>query len=306
MPPRTVRIRPPGVNYDIHIIGARPTPLRDFYHLLLQRSWALTIAVMTAVFLLANGIFALLYLWVGGVAHARPGSLLDLFYFSVQTMGTIGYGAMYPEAPGANALVVAESLVGLLLTALFTGLVFAKFSRPVARMVFSQRAAVSLMNGVPTLALRVGNQRGNTIVDAQLRVSLVRTERTSEGKTFYRMVDLKLCRERALSLSRSFTILHPITEDSPLRGATPEELVAQEAELQVLVLGLDDVTMQAVHASHQYLAEGDGIVFGARHADVLSANADGGLVLDLRRFHDLEPTEPTAEFPYPRAEATRP
>lgn len=299
---RILRTRPPGADYDITIIGARATPLRDFYHLLLRSSWALTFAFVTALFLAVNGLFALLYLWTGGVAHVRPGSLLDLFYFSVQTMGTIGYGAMYPESPLANALVVAESLVGLLLTALCTGLVFAKFSRPVARMVFSDRAVISPMDGVPTLALRIGNERGNTIVDAQLRVSLARTERTREGKTFYRMIDLKLARDRALSLSRSFTILHPIDEASPLFGATPELLAAQEAELTVLVIGMDDVSMQPMHASRAYIAPH--IVFGARHADVLSEGEGGSLVLDLRRFHDLEPTEPTEAFPFPRRAGT--
>lgn len=294
---KKIIMRPQGANYEIHVVGARPTPLRDFYHLILQRSWALTIALMAAVFLGVNTLFAVAYLGTGGVAHARPGSFFDAFAFSVQTMGTIGYGALYPESEAAHVLVVIECLVGLLLTALYTGLVFAKFSRPVARIVFSRRAAIAPMNGVPTLALRIGNERGNAIVDAQLRVCLARTERTEEGKGFFRMLDLKLARDRALSLSRSFTVLHPIDKDSPLFGMTPEQVGAAQVELQVLVLGLDDVTMQSVHASHQYFAED--IIFGARHADILTEQDDGSLLLDLRRFHDTEPAEPTPDFPYP-------
>lgn len=289
-------VQPPGSDYEIRVIGARSTPLRDFYHLILGHSWALTFAVIAGVFLGVNVLFALGYLATGGIANARPGSLADAFFFSVQTFGTIGYGAYYPATPAANLLVVVESLTALTLVALATGLVFAKFSRPTARMVFSRHAVVSPMNGVPTLALRIGNQRGNQIVDAQIRVSLVRTERTSEGNTFYRMLDLKLARDRALSLSRSWSVLHPIEGDSPLLGATPESLAAQDIELIVLVVGYDDTTMQAVHASYRYMAAD--VAWGARHADILTELSSGDLILDLRRFHDLESTPAQTDFPY--------
>lgn len=129
------QLTPPGADYSIEIVGARPAPLRDFYHLLLRRSWAFTFAAISLAWLAANALFAVGYLLVGGVAHAREASLADAFFFSVQTMGTIGYGAVYPETPAANVLVVAESLVGLILTALATGLVFAKFSRSTALVV---------------------------------------------------------------------------------------------------------------------------------------------------------------------------
>jgi len=213
----------------------------------------------------------------------------------VQTMGTIGYGAMYPESLFAEWEVVAESLTGLILTALATGMVFAKFSRPTARMVFTRQAAISRMNGVPTLALRIGNERSNTIVDAQIKVSLSRTEVTAEGHTFYRMYDLQLVRSHTMSLSRSWTVMHVISAESPLFGASPESLREQEAELMVLVTGMDDITMQPVQATHRYFVQQ--ILWGARHADVLTDHGTK-MVLDLRRFHDLEPTPATAEFPY--------
>lgn len=293
---KTIRANPPNAGYEIRIIGSRTTPLRDFYHALLRHSWAVTFAVITAAFLVANALFALAYQITGGIAHARPGSFSDAFFFSVQTIGTIGYGAMYPESRAANVLVVAESIVGLTLTALATGLVFAKFSRPTARVVFSRLAVISPINGVPTLMFRIGNERSNEIVDALIRVTLVRTERTSEGKTFYRILDLKLLRERALSLSRSWSVFHVIDAESPLRSATPESLVQEEAELQVLVVGLDDTAMQPIHASHRYPAER--IIWGACLADVLSEVPDGALVLDLTKFHDIEPAASTADFPY--------
>src|SRR6185436_2437957 len=107
---------------------------------------------------------------------------------------------------------------------------------------------------VPTLMFRMGNLRGNQIVDAQIRVVFTRTERQADGSPFYRMLDLKLTRERALSLSRSWSVLHPVGPDSPFQGLTPESCVASEVELQIMVVGLDDITMQPVHAAHRYLA----------------------------------------------------
>jgi inward rectifier potassium channel len=284
--------------YEIRVVGARPTPLRDFYHALVRMPWWATIGTIAAVFLAANALFALGYLATAGIAQARHGSFADAFYFSVQTMGTIGYGSMYPASNAANVLMVVESLTSLILTALATGLMFAKFSRSTARMVFAREAVIHPMNGVPTLSLRLGNARGNQVVDAQIRTVLVRTERTAEGQTFYRTIDLPLARDRVLSLQRSWTVLHTIDEKSPFHRLTPEEAAASEMELQVLVVGLDDVTMQTVHGGHRYFSRE--IRWGARHADVLSEPRPDLLLLDLDRFHEVEPTEPTPDFPYPR------
>jgi inward rectifier potassium channel len=294
---RAVAFKPPGADYEIRVVGDRATPLRDFYHALLQLPWWATIAAISVAFLVANALFAFGYLAVGGVGHATPQSFRDAFFFSVQTMGTIGYGAMFPESTAANVLVVGESIVSLLLTAVSTGLVFAKFSRPTAQFVFSRRAVIAPVNGVPTLMFRLGNQRGNQIVNAQITLVLVRTERTSEGETFYRMLDLKPSRERALSLSRSWNVLHAIDAASPLAGETPASVLDKEVELQVMVIGVDDISMQTVHAAHRYFAKE--IVWGARMADVLTETPDGHLQLDLSRFHDVEPTAPAPGFPYP-------
>jgi inward rectifier potassium channel len=289
--------RPPGADYQIRIVGDRSTPLRDFYHGLLRLPWSVTIAAIAGIFLAGNAVFALGFLITGGVANARPGSFADAFFFSAQTMGTIGYGAMYPQSTAANALVVAEAIVGLTLTALATGLVFSKFSRSTARVAFSREACIAPINGVPTLMFRMSNQRGNQIVDAQVRVVLSRTERTAEGTTFYRMYDLVLTRERIPSLSRSWTVFHTIVPGSPLHQLTPARAAEQGVELGATVVGLDDISMQTVHANHRYY--GRSIAWGARHADVLSEDAAGDLVLDLNKFHDIEPTKPTPDFPFP-------
>jgi inward rectifier potassium channel len=282
--PKTISLA--GANYEIRVVNDHPRTIRDFYHATMRLSWTATLTAIGISFLLINALFALGYLVTGGVAHAVPGSFSDAFFFSVETMGTIGYGSMYPDSEAANVLMVAESMTSLILTALATGLVFAKFSRPTARVVFTREAVVSMLNGVPTLMLRIGNERGNQIVDARIRLVMIRTEKLAEGGTFYRMIDLKLTRSHALSLSRSWSVLHAINERSPLYGATPESLAEQEVELQVLMVGLDDTSMQTIHASHHYFA--NQILFGARHADLLTEASDGALVLDLRKFHEVE------------------
>ncbi len=295
----TESFRPPGeVSYTIRVVGARQPGFRDAYHALLRMPWWQVIAVIASIFLVLNALFAALYLVVGGVANARPGSFLDAFFFSVQTMGTIGYGAMFPASRAANAIVVIETIVGLLVTALATGLVFVRFSLTRPRIVFSHYASIGPMDGVPTLMIRLGNDRSNQIYDAQMRLMLTTTTRTPEGVPFYRTADLKLVRDRAPALARSWTVLHRIDEKSPLHGQTPESLASLEAELLVTVSGVDDTSLQAVHARWTY--EHPLIVWGSRLADVLSETPDGNILLDLRRFHELTPTAPTESFPWPK------
>jgi inward rectifier potassium channel len=284
---KPIKVPYPDASYEIHVYGAQRTPLRDFYHLVLRLSWPATFALLSAVYLAANALFALAYWLFGGLVGPHRGTYAEAYYFSVQTMGTIGYGSITPSTTVSNLLVVGESITGLILTALATGIVFAKFSRPTARVVFTRDAVISPMNGVPTLSFRLGNQRGNQIVDAQIRVTLSLTEQTHEGKTFYRILDLRLTRDRALSLSRSLSVMHTIDEDSPLHGMTAESLVEREVELTAMVVGLDDTSMQPVHASHRWFAEH--IRFGVRHVDILSSPTPERLILDLRRFDDVEP-----------------
>jgi inward rectifier potassium channel len=284
---------------EVRIIGAPRTPLRDAHYLFLRARWPVALGAIVLGYLGLNAVFAMLYLRVGGVAHARPGSFADAFYFSIQTMGTIGYGAMFPETPPANALMAVESVTGLIVTALATGLVFSKFSLATSRLVFARNAVIAPMDGVPTLMFRLGNERSNSIIEATIRVSMVRTERTREGMLFYRMTDLALTRERSPALSRSWTAMHPITPASPLHGQTPASLKSGEVELFVTVVGVDDTSLQPVHGRFKYTDEA--VVWGARHADVLSEEEGGVIVLDLGKFHALTPTLPIEGFPFPEA-----
>jgi inward rectifier potassium channel len=283
----------------IRTVGAPKTPLRDLYFTLLQIRWSAALGLLVGFYLGLNAIFAVFYMLAGGVSGARHCSFSDAFFFSVQTMGTIGYGAMYPIGTIANLLVVAESVTSLVVTAVVTGLLFAKFSRSSARIVFTREAVISPMEGVPTLMFRMSNERGNLIVEAQLRVSIVRTDITKEGHTFYRLLDLELTRDRSQAFTRSWLAMHPITPKSPLYGASPASLKEQEVELMVTITGLDETSMQPVHARHRYFDHE--VLWGMRHADILTEEADGNLVLDMRKFHTTEATRPTEEFPYPAA-----
>jgi len=232
---------------------------------------------------------------------AEPGSIADHFFFSVQTMGTIGYGVMHPTSAGAEALVTAEVIVGVSLVALASGILFSKFSVPRARMQFARWATISPFDGVPTLMFRLGNERASQVIEATVRVVMLRTERTTEGVTYYRMRDLRLERERSPALARSWTVIHTIDPSSPLHGATPETIAADEVELLLTVVGIDETSAQNLHARHTYGHER--IRWGARHADMLSERPDGGLQLDVREFHRVVSTLPTADFPYPRGPA---
>jgi inward rectifier potassium channel len=281
---------------EIRVVGAPRAPLRDIYHAFLRVPWWAGLGGIVGIYVVLNALFGLCYMAAGGVANAQPGSFFQAFCFSVQTMGTIGYGALYPVGTVANVLVVLESVVSLMVTAVATGLLFAKFSRVTGRLVFTRQVVIAPMDGVPTLMFRVGNERSNQIMEATVSVVLVRTERTREGMIFYRMLDLPLSRARSAALSRSWTVMHPITEASPLYAKTPDALRAEEVELIVSIVGVDDTSLSTVHARKTY-ADAD-VVWGARHADILRETADGSLELDVRRFHELVATPEAPGFPY--------
>lgn len=285
----------PAEGYQIRVLGGAPTGLRDLYHDLLRMpAWGFVLAV-TGAYLALNLGFAAAYLATGGIANAQPGSFADAFFFSIQTMATIGYGAMYPASPAANVVVVIESTTGLAVVALATGLVFARFSRTRARVLFSSRAVISPVDGVPALMMRVGNERRGVIIDASFRATIMRTTRTAEGTTIYRTEDLRLVRDRAPGLQRAWLIMHRIEPGSPLHGDGPASLAASEAELTLAVTGVDETTLQLVHARRTWTAAS--ILWGARLADIITDTPDT-FTLDLTKFHDVVATPPTEAFPY--------
>lgn len=269
-------------------IGLKSHYWHDLYHRTLTSSWGRLLLVVLVVYVLVNFLFAGLYRLGGNcVEGARPGSFFDLFFFSVQTMATIGYGKMVPITPFANVLVSIEALLGLMGFAMATGLIFAKFSKPTARVLFSQVAVVSKRDGVPCLMLRMANERGNQIVEAQIRLVLARSEQTLEGEQVRRFYELPLHRDRNVIFALTWTAIHPITPDSPLHGATLESLQQQNATVLVSFLGLDDTFSQTVHARHSYNPEE--ILWKKRFVDILSRTEQGQVRVDYTRFHETIP-----------------
>ncbi len=286
--PTTRVSRIPGSNQEIVSIGLRRKPLTDVYHSLLVAPWRGFFALVLVAYVGANLCFALGYLAIGdGIEEARPGNFADAFFFSVQTMATIGYGKMAPRGIPANVLVTVEALVGLLGLALVTGLVFAKFSRPTARVVFSRHVVITRFDGVPSLLFRMANERGNQIAEAEAHLILLRTERTPEGEEVRRMHELRLRRSHSAFFAFTWLVVHPIDERSPLHGETPESLLKQDVQLLAGVTGLDETLGQTVHARHGWMPAD--VRWGHHFADVLSVLPDGRRAIDYRRFHDVVP-----------------
>jgi inward rectifier potassium channel len=257
----------------------------DIYHNVLTVSWPWFFFQLAAAFIVVNLIFGMLYaVDRNGIINARPGSFADAFFFSVQTLGTLGYGAMAPRTLYTNLLVTVESFSGILTIALFTGIIFARFSRPFARVLFSNVAVVAPFDGVPTLMFRVANQRGEAIIDASVTVTLARQHTTLEGVTMRRFQELKLMRSNSSLFALSWTVMHPINLDSPLYGLTPEDMEAQDMEIVVMLNGLDEILADRIYARHAYWA--DEIVWNRRFVDVISLNNHGHRLVDLTLFHD--------------------
>lgn len=264
------------------------------YHALLRMSWPRFLATLAGGYLAANVIFAAGYLACGPTAlvgdTARSGGpFLTAFFFSVETLATIGYGHIYPAGIGANVLVVLESLTGVLGFALATGLLFARFSRPTARVVFSRQAVIAPYRGGRGFMFRIANARQSELIELQANVVLSLLEDVGERRV-RRFHTLALERQHVAFFPLSWTIVHPIDEGSPLYGRTQAELVAGEAEVLVLLTGIEETFSQTVHARSSYRA-GE-IVWAARFADMFNRDADdGGLTIDMGRLHALEPAE---------------
>jgi inward rectifier potassium channel len=277
---RLIKIRTRGQRVRLH---------EDFYHSVLLRPWWQFFLLVALLFLSANALFAAVYTFQpGSIANARDGSFEDAFFFSVQTFATIGYGAMAPATRFAHVIVTVEAICGILSGALITGLTFAKFARPTARVLFSEKVVIAPRNGVPYLQLRMANWRGNMVVEAQLRVYLLVEEITSEGETLRRPVELKLVRDRTALFVLSWTALHCIDESSPFYGeGALDRLRAQKAEIILSLSGLDETIGQTINARYSYTL--DDIALNMRFADVMTVLPDGSRELDYAKFHDLKP-----------------
>jgi inward rectifier potassium channel len=261
---------------------------RDPYHLVLTVPWQGFIGIIFAKYLGINVVFALIYLLGGDcIANATPGSFSDYFFFSVQTFATIGYGAMYPRTVYALSVMTIESLVSILSIAILTGFTFARFSRPTARVAFSQVATIAPHEGVPTFSFRAANQRRNQILEAQMQVYLLRDEMTAEGNYIRRIHDLALIRSQSPGFALTWLVMHPIDENSPLYGMNSESMAETNCLIQIMLSGIDETVSQVLHDRHVYVPQE--ILWNYRFVDLVHKTPEGSRIIDYKHFHDAEP-----------------
>jgi len=272
---------------NLVLLGLRRRVFEDFYAEWLRAKWSRIFTLVIVMYLAVNILFALAFYWSGGIENARPGSFSDAFFFSVQTFATIGYGKLVPVNLAAHLLVTLESFCALIGLAMITGLMFAKFARPTARVLWSEQAVVAMLDGVPSLMFRVANMRGNQVVEARMRVGLLRSEVTEEGMSVRRMHDIRLVRPESAAFALSWLCVHPITKDSLLYGQTQESLKEGRTEIYCSLTGLDETFNQTIHSRHSYNA--DEIVWGRRFEDIIGPLPDGRMGVDYTRFHHTQP-----------------
>ena len=283
--PAQVKTLTGTASQDIVRLGLESGIAGNLYHLILVMTWRRFFGLFGAAYVAINALFAALYLLGGdgALSNARPGSFADAFYFSVHTMATIGYGTIAPNSTFTNVVVAVEAFVGLVSTAVATGLVFAKFARPSANVLFTDVATVQMRDGAPHLAIRVANKRDARIVDAQFKMLIQLDTVTAEGDRIRKFHEMKLLNGRSPLLYLSWTLLHRIDADSPLAGHTAESLRRLNAELLVTVMGLDEVFVQTIHARHSYVV-GE-LRWGEQFVDMLERPPGGTMVVDYTKFH---------------------
>ena len=260
---------------------------REPYHLMLTLPWVGFIAMVSLLYLALNIGFAGLYLLGGDCIVNGNGSLQDAFFFSVQTFAGIGYGVLSPKTTYANYIVVVEAITGLLAIALLTGLSFARFSRPTAKVMFSKFAVVMPQNNLPTLMLRAANQRRNQILEAQVTLSLSRDEVTADGYHLRRFYELQVLRSHNPAFSLPWTLMHPINEQSPLYGFSAESLAESQSQIIVSLSGIDETVYQNVHARHTYGA--NSIILNHQLVDIIHVVDERNRYVDLASFHHVVP-----------------
>jgi inward rectifier potassium channel len=297
--PTTVRRSP--IRYDpgdrdlarVRTRGQAYRPGADAYFALLTVPFWRFCGIVAVLVLLINSVFAWVYTLIpGGVSNARPGSFEDAFFFSVQTLATIGYGTMAPQTRVAHVVVTVESILGIIAVGSLAGISFARLSRPKALVLFSSKVVVRDRDGVPHLQMRLANWRTNLIVEASLRVFLLVAEKTQEGEHNRTPVEVKLVRGSTPVFFLTWTVMHCIDPTSPFYGEDAiERLQASGAQLYVMLTGYDHTLGQVVHAYHEY--QFSDIVHGARFVDIVGAAPDGTRTIDFARFHDIEPTGST-------------
>jgi inward rectifier potassium channel len=261
---------------------------RDAYHWILSLSWPQFAGLISSAYLALNVFFACLYeVASNSIAEMPPGSFSAAFFFSVQTLATVGYGHMYPTTLYGNILTTIEIMVGMFGLAVMTGLIFVRFSRPTARIEFTKNVVIAAFDGRPTLMLRVANLRHYSMAEAEFRVMFMRDETVAEGETIRRFYTLKLHFDRIITFPVALTLRHTIDEQSPLHGMTAESLQASDARMVASVVGIETVIQAAVQSQKDYSWRD--FRFGERFVEIYTETGEGRLTVDYGRLHDTEP-----------------
>jgi inward rectifier potassium channel len=269
---------------------------QDLYHYFMTVSWPQLFVTIGGFFLLFDVLFGCLYrLAPDCVANLNPPGFLGDFFFSVETLATVGYGEMHPQTLYGHVVSMVEIFVGLMMLALITGLMFARFSRPRARFLFARSAVVRPLDGKLMLMFRAANARLNVVQDASAQLRLMRDEVTVEGYRIRRIIDLALVRSQHPVFALSWTLMHVIDAASPLEPETPESLAAAASIFILTISGTDETTGQVLNARSEYPSTA--IHWGASFRDILLSKTDGILHIDYTKFHEVEPLQdpPTAQ-----------
>lgn len=278
-------------SFNVVRFGLRPFASLSIYHWSLSASWPRFLGMLAVAYLTINTLFAFGYILCGvnalqGEAVGSAASVfMRAFFFSVQTFATIGYGHVIAVGTAANILVTLEAFLNIVGVALSTGVVFARFSRPTAKIIYSRQAVVAPYKGILALEFRIANSRTSQIIELEAKVILSRIEATGEGLV-RKFRDLHLERTRVTFFPLSWTLVHPIDERSPLLGMQYEDLLESNTEILILLTGTDETSSQTVHSRSSYKAEE--IVWNATFAPIFKrSHEDGILGMDVGRIHDI-------------------
>lgn len=260
----------------------------DLHHHAVNVSWLGFFLIAAAIFVAFNIAFAgLLELGTAPIANVEPADFMGLFYFSIETLSTVGYGDMHPQTQYAHIVATTEIFTGMSLISVMTGLVFTRFSQPRARIVFARHAVVARHQGRRTLMIRLANERNNTIIGASAKLWLARNERSTEGLTLRGYHDLPLVHHENPAFATTWLVYHEIDADSPLARLSRKDLLDSAAAFILTVGGIDETTSQQLNARHVYPVRA--LRWNHRFADILSTGPDGAVVVDQSRFHQVLP-----------------
>ena len=283
--PHHVRVR--AGQFEFVKLNTKKSDLRDTYHLILTLSWPWFSALIFGIYLLINVVFASLYLLQPhAIAEMRPGSFLDAFFFSVETLATVGYGHMYPETFYGHLITMVEIMVGLFGLAVITGLIFVRFSRPTARIHFSKVAVIAPFDGVPTVMIRLANLRHQGMVEPDFRMLLIINSVTLEGEEMRRFYALQLQFDHLSAFPAVLTLRHQIDERSPLFGLTAEDFQRHDVRIVASIVGVDSVIVAPVQSAADY--HYDQIEWNRRFVEIYEQTKEHEWSVDYGRIDETE------------------